>query len=427
MSIHVALRHITHYTYDREVTLGPQQVRLRPAPHCRTPIHSYSMKVEPAEHFINWQQDPQSNYVARLTFPKPTRAFKVEVDVVAEMAAYNPFDFFVEESAAKYPFQYDPILLHELEPFHHLLPLTPRFATYVAHLRSGLTKPAAERPRTMDVVVGINRQLASEVGYLIRMEPGVQSPEETLRLKTGSCRDSAWLLCQILRHLGMASRFVSGYIVQLKPDITAIDGPSGTTVDFTDLHAWCEVYLPGAGWIGLDATSGLLASEGHIPLACTPDPTSAAPITGALSECETEFHFEMTVTRFHESPRVTKPYTPEQWKAIEALGHDIDRDMEKDDMRLTVGGEPTFVSLADPEGPEWNITATSEKKRVLAGALVKRLQGHFANGGLLHYGQGKWYPGEPLPRFALGCFWRTDGEPIWDDPVLGRRAHLPTG
>ncbi len=418
MSIHVALRHTTHYTYDREVTLGPQQVRLRPAPHCRTPILAYSLKVEPAEHFLNWQQDPQSNYVGRLTFPKPTRAFKVVVDLVAEMAVYNPFDFFIEESAAHYPFQYDPLLQHELEAFHRVLPVTPRFAVFIASLRSSYTRLKTEPVRTIDVLVGLNQRIAQEIGYLIRLEPGVQTPEQTLESKSGSCRDSAWLLCQVFRHLGLASRFVSGYIVQLKADQEALDGPSGASADFTDLHAWCEVFIPGAGWIGLDATSGLLAGEGHIPLACTPDPTSAAPITGALSAANTEFHFEMTVTRIFESPRVAKPYTPQQFEAMDALGKRIDEDMKELDMRLTVGGEPTFISIDDPEGPEWNVTAQSPRKRVLSGELLKRLQAHFGAGGLLHYGQGKWYPGEVLPRYALGCFWRRDGQPMWVNPAL---------
>ena len=272
--------------------------------------------------------------------------------------------------------------------------------------------------RTIDFLVAINQRLWKDIKYLIRLEPGVQSPEETLVKGSGSCRDSAWLLCQLLRHCGLASRFVSGYLIQLKPDVKSLDGPSGAEKDFTDLHAWCEVYLPGAGWIGLDPTSGLLAGEGHIPLACTPDPGSAAPITGAVDPCETKFGFEMSVTRVFESPRVTKPYSDEQWERIEALGHDIDRDLVKHDVRLTMGGEPTFVSIDDPDGPEWNFTAISKQKRALSGELIKRLRKRIAPGSLLHFGQGKWYPGEPLPRWALAAYWRKDGVPIWKDDAL---------
>ncbi len=431
MSIHVALHHKTHYKYDRLVNLGPQVVRLRPAPHSRTRILSYSLKVTPEKHFINWMQDPQANYSARLVFDKPTKEFCVEVDLVAEMAVFNPFDFFLEPQAEKFPFAYDPALDHELAPFQRKCWLTPRFAKYVAAIRRDvlgevkrrtkqerLDVPEKDKPRTIDFLVAVNQRLWKDIKYTIRLEPGVQTPEESLTKLSGSCRDSAWLLCQLLRHCGLATRFVSGYLLQLKPDVKSLDGPSGAEKDFTDLHAWTEVYLPGGGWIGLDPTSGLLAGEGHIPLACTPDPSSAAPISGALDECECEFSHEMSVTRVYESPRVTLPYTDEQWNSIESLGHAIDDDLKKGDVRLTMGGEPTFVSIDDPDGPEWNFTAVSHKKRTLSGELIKRLRKKFAPGSLLHYGQGKWYPGEQLPRYALGCYWRKDGVPIWKDDSL---------
>ncbi|MGA9777477.1 MAG: DUF2126 domain-containing protein [Limisphaerales bacterium] len=435
MSIHVALHHKTHYKYDRLVNLGPQVVRLRPAPHSRTRILSYSLKISPGKHFINWAQDPQSNYQARLVFQEPAREFRVEVDLVAEMAVFNPFDFFLEPDAEKFPFEYDSLLDHELEPFQLKCWLTPKLTKYLKALRNDLLgvagkvqskksrvqspKPRAESSlRTIDFLVAVNQRLWKDIKYLIRLEPGVQTPEETLTKLSGSCRDSAWLLCQLLRHCGLAARFVSGYLIQLKADVKALDGPSGAEKDFTDLHAWTEVYLPGGGWIGLDPTSGLLAGEGHIPLACTPDPTSAAPISGAVDKCETEFAFDMSVTRIYESPRVTLPYTDEQWSKIESLGHVIDAGLNKNDVRLTMGGEPTFVSIDDPDGPEWNFTAVSHKKRLLSGELIKRLREKFAPGSLLHYGQGKWYPGEQLPRWALAAYWRKDGVPIWKDDSL---------
>jgi uncharacterized protein (DUF2126 family)/transglutaminase-like putative cysteine protease len=423
MAIHVALHHKTTYQYDRLVNLGPQVVRLRPAPHSRTRILSYSLKVTPAKHFINWQQDPQSNYLARLVFEAPTREFCVEVDLVAEMAVLNPFDFFLEPDAEKFPFTYDHALDHELAPFRLKAASTPQFTKYLGDLKRGILpgviadKPES-RPRTIDFLVALNQRLWLDIKYTIRLEPGVQTPEETLQLSSGSCRDSAWLLVQLLRHFGLAARFVSGYLIQLKADVKSLDGPSGAEKDFTDLHAWTEVYLPGAGWIGLDPTSGLLAGEGHIPLAATPDPSSAAPISGALDECKCEFAHDMRVTRVYESPRVTLPYTEEQWGKIETLGHAIDSDLKAGDVRLTMGGEPTFVSIDDPDGPEWSFTAVSQQKRVLSGDLIKRLRRKFAPGSLLHYGQGKWYPGEQLPRWALGCYWRKDGVPIWKDDEL---------
>ena len=432
MSIHVALYHKTQYTYDRPVAHAPHVVRLRPAPHCRTRILSYSQSIKGGEHFINWQQDPFSNWNARLVFPDKLREFAVEVELVAEMAVYNPFDFFLEESATYFPFTYERSLEKDLAAFLEPARLTPRFGDYVRAIQSQhhlgeLTLGARQAPaqpgsvrglRTMDLLVDLNQRLQQAIKYLIRLEPGVQSPEETLEKGSGSCRDSGWLLVQLLRHLGLAARFVSGYLIQLTPDMKSLDGPSGPEKDFTDLHAWCEVYLPGAGWIGLDPTSGLLAGEGHIPLSCTPEPSTAAPVTGAVDECEATLHHEMRVARIFESPRVTRPYSEEQWQSINTLGHRIDLDLKQHDVRLTMGGEPTFVSIDDPDGPEWNFTANSHRKRVLAGELLRRLHHQFARGSLLHYGQGKWYPGESLPRWALGCYWRKDGIPIWQDQSL---------
>jgi len=406
MAIHVALNHKTTYHYDRLVSLSPQIIRLRPAPHCRTPILSYSLKVEPKLHFLNWQQDPQSNYLARFVFPEKTREFTVEVDLVAEIAAINPFDFFLEASANHCPFTYEPWLLRELRPYLETEPVGEQLAAWLA---------AVDRtPRTtIDFLVDLNQRLQHQIGYVIRLEPGIQTCEETLTRRTGSCRDSAWLLVQIFRNLGLAARFVSGYLIQLTADQKALDGPSGPEHDFTDLHAWTEVYLPGAGWIGLDPTSGLLAGEGHIPLACTPDASSAAPVTGGVDACEVTFEHAMSVTRIKEAPRVTKPYTPQQWHAIEALGHRIDEELVAGDVRLTMGGEPTFVSIDDMDGAEWNTLAQGPNKRRLAIELMRRLMARFAPGGLAHYGQGKWYPGESLPRWALTIYWRRDGDALW--------------
>jgi len=411
MSIHVALNHVTHYRYDRPIRLGPQVVRLRPAPHARTRILSYSMRVEPAKHFINWQQDPQNNYLARLVFPEPTTSFRIEVDLVVEMSVLNPFDFFLEPEVEEFPFQYDPALAVELAPYRVKGELTPRFQRYLDSL------PRDKTP-TNGFLVALNQRLQKNIRYLIRMEPGVQTPEQTLDGMAGSCRDSAWLLVQLLRHLGLAARFVSGYLIQLKSDVRSLDGPSGTEVDFTDLHAWCEVYLPGAGWIGFDPTSGLLAGEGHIPLACSPEPSSAAPVSGLIDPCETEFEHRMSVSRVWEAPRVTLPYTDAQWAKIEATGHAVDADLRREDVRLTQGGEPTFVSIDDRDAPEWNTAAMGPHKRRLSAELLDKLRAKYAPDGVLHCGQGKWYPGEQLPRWSLNLFWRKDGEPLWTHPGL---------
>ena len=419
MSIHAALNHVTHYKYDRLVNLGPQVIRLRPAPHCRSKIISYSLKVEPADHYINWQQDPFANYQGRLVFEKKTREFKVTVDLVVEMAVYNPFDFFLEPSAEEFPFNYEALLKQELAPYLAADPLTERFSACLARIDR-------KKRRSIDFLVDVNQMVHKDISYLIRMEPGVQTPDETLTLGSGSCRDSAWLMVQLLRHCGLAARFVSGYLIQLKPDVKSLDGPSGTEVDFTDLHAWCEVYLPGAGWVGLDATSGLLAGEGHIPLACTPQPSGAAPIEGGMDKCEVEFEHHMAVTRIYESPRVTKPYTEEQWSDVMALGNAVDKELIAGDVRLTMGGEPTFVGVSDRDAPEWNIDALGPTKRGFATEMVQKLRKEYGEGGFLHFGQGKWYPGEQLPRWALNIYWRADHQPVWANPALFTDERVPT-
>ncbi|MEM9324527.1 MAG: transglutaminase family protein [Bacteroidota bacterium] len=414
MSVTVALRHYTRYTYDRHIEVSPQVIRLRPAPHARTPIKGYTLNVKPDNHFINWQQDPFGNYLARIVFPEKIDFFEVDVEVLAEMVVINPFDFFVEDYAKQYPFQYEKGLGEQLQPYLEVKEQDEQLLALVAAAKSLHQKDHS----IVDYLVAVNQLVNEKLSYHIRMEPGVQSCEQTLALGSGSCRDFTWLMVQLLRHLGLAARFTSGYLVQLKADTKSLDGPSGPEEDFTDLHAWAEVYVPGAGWVGLDSTSGLFAGEGHIPLACTPSPEGAAPITGATEPTKTEFHFENTIKRVIEKPRVTKPYSEDQWARILALGDQVDEELEANNVRLTMGGEPTFVSIDNQDGPEWNEAADGEHKRQLANQLFRRLKDEYGAGGLMQYGQGKWYPGEPLPRWKLACFWRKDGVPLWQDDNL---------
>ncbi len=411
MTIKVALNHRTEYRFDRPITVHPHVIRLRPSPHCRTPINAYSLKVTPEDHFLNWQQDPFGNYLARFVFPEKTRELKIHVELIAEMTVINPFDFFLEEAAEQFPFKYEKSLARDLAPYLEVREDGKLLNKWIKGI--DLT-----RRGSVDFLVDINQRLQRDIGYIVRFEPGVQTCEETLGRARGSCRDSAWLLVQILRHLGLAARFVSGYLIQLTADQKSLDGPSGPEQDFTDLHAWTEVFLPGAGWVGLDPTSGLFAGEGHIPLACTPEPATAAAVTGATEPAEVDFSYTNEVTRIYEDPRVTKPFSDEEWRSVEAVALQVDQELADGDVRLTMGGEPTFVSIDDMDGAQWNTAALGDDKRRLAGELFDRVRARFGAGGLSHVGQGKWYPGEPLPRWALSLYWREDGEPLWTDSSL---------
>jgi uncharacterized protein (DUF2126 family)/transglutaminase-like putative cysteine protease len=434
MATRVALHHVTRYVYDRPVQFAPHVIRLRPAPHCRTPIAAYAIKITPDDHFINWQQDPFGNYLARLVFHKPARELRVEVDLVADLVSLNAFDFFLEPDAEAFPFAYDEALARDLAPYLEKTATGARFEQLMGRIRDDVARPGR---RTVDVLVELNQLIQRALRYDIRMEPGVFTPDETLTAGHGSCRDFAWLLVNVLRSLGVAARFVSGYSIQLTPDQKPLEGPAGVTEDCTDLHAWVEAYLPGAGWVGLDATSGLLAGEGHIPLACTADPGAAAPISGGFAwdkrdeddKLGESFHFSMRVQRIEDRPRPTRSYREDQWDAILAAGDVVERALEDGDVRLTMGGEPTFVSTEDMESPEWNTAALGPDKERMADELSRRLMRRFAAGGLLHHGQGKWYPGEQLPRWAYSCYWRKDGEPIWREPELiagaAGRGHGP--
>ena len=408
MAIRVALHHESSYHYERPVSLGPQTIRLRPAPHCRTPILSYSLELIPAGSNLSWQFDPLANHVARAIFPHKTAEFSVRMNLLADLTPVNPFAFLLEPEAATAPFLYRAETARILEPFLTPEPAGPLLRKLVDTFRS-------PQP-TVALLLSLNGAVLRRVAYTVRLEHGVQTCEQTLEKGSGSCRDSSWLLVQLCRHLGFASRFVSGYLIQLAEPESS--DPASRQSDSADLHAWAEVYLPGAGWIGMDPTSGFLTAEGHIPLACSITPEEAAPISGTVEPAGVEFTYRMAVERLGSNSRLATPFTEEEWQQVRALAYRVDEDLKAQDVRLTMGGEPTYVGMDEPESPQWNVEALGSRKRTAGLALIRSLRERTAPGGLLHLGQGKWYPGEPLPRWAFHCISRKDGIPVWENGDL---------
>ena len=290
----VSLHHITQYRYDRQVRLGSQIIRLRPAPHYCGRLLSYSLTVEPVDADIQWRHDPFANQTAEVRFADKTDLFRVSVALSVDLSVdltidhqTNPsVDFSLTSESERLPLNYTPQLIRELAAYRHTQAAGSLFQQYLGTIER-------HDMRTAALVVMLNQKLHRDIRYRIRKEHGVQTPEQTLQEGSGSCRDSGWLLVQLLRHCGFAARFVSGYLIQLPSE--GIE-PSNPAVSANELHAWCEVYLPGAGWIGLDPTSGLLADVGHVPLACAPDPSAAAPIEGSVEPCEVDFSYRIALS-----------------------------------------------------------------------------------------------------------------------------------
>ncbi len=421
----VRIQHRTTYRYDDPALLGPHVIRLRPAPHTRTALLSYALHVTSeldgfgrhavgSKHGprVRWQYNPWGSREARVTFSAEhgVRELDVLVDCVFDINSINPFDFFVDDDAREVPFAYPSALEKELAPFRVPLPGDD------ARLKALVASVPFEGD-TVSYLVAMNQRVASTIRYVIRMEPGVWSPERTLAEGRGSCRDSAQLLVAAFRSRGLAARFVSGYLVQLTDEGNIPDLAKGVASDVVDLHAWCEVYLPGAGWIGLDGTSGLLCGEGHVPLAVASDPELAAAIAGTSSKGATDFTFSMTVERLGHEPRPRKPYEDAQWESICEAGDAVDATLEQLGVKLTCGGEPTFTSREHPNEPEWATEALGSTKLEQGLRLAEQLRKRFGTGTAVLHRMGKQYPGESLPRWALDILWRADGTPIWNDPA----------
>jgi uncharacterized protein (DUF2126 family) len=411
--VRLLVQHRSRYHYPNPAVLGAHTLRLRPSAHTRARVETYRLAVTP-EPTLRWQQDPYGNHVARIELgpERPVRELEILVELAVDVRPVNPFDFLLDDLAERVPFAYPDELRRELAPFlgdsgDPAFARGERFAAFDAELpRAG---------ETITLLTQLNRAVNQRVRYVIREEAGVFTPEVCLREGRASCRDSAVLLTALLRARGLAARFVSGYLIQLTDEGMLPDQPKGVSRDVVDLHAWCEVFLPGACWVGLDATSGLLCGEGHIPLACASSPALAAPLEGTSDTPATEVSFSMAVGRLGHEPRPTTPYEPEVWAALQSAGTAVDARLAAAGVRLTMGGEPTFNSRLHPDAPEWNGEALGPTKwaqgRALAGELVRRL----APGAVLLDRPGKHYPGESLPRWALEIIGRREGAPLWPE------------
>ncbi len=389
MGLKVALHHRTHYQYQRPILIGPQTIQLRPALHCRTPILKYELSLTPAG-LIKWRLDPHQNQQAYALFSDPSPELNVEVDLVADLEPINPFDFLLDPGFENFPFHYPEALRNDLTPWLAV-------SAQQARLLALLGPLASTSSPTVDYVLAVNRRVTGVINYQLRYELGTQTPEQTLSLKSGSCRDMAWLLVQAFRVMGIAARFVSGYLIQLAPDLRNIAEPNLLTEDHVELHAWAEVFLPGAGWVGLDPTSGQMTAEGHIPLVCTPTPEEAAPIEGTVEPVKTEFSYSFRLQRLNEPRRVTKPLTDSEWERVRAVAHVIDAEIEAGDARLTMGGEPTFVGIDKPESPEWNLDAHGPAKRSRGMALVQACSSAWAAARCSTTAWASGTPASPCP------------------------------
>jgi uncharacterized protein (DUF2126 family) len=423
-ALRLLLQHRSSYLYPRPAALGPHLIRLRPAPHAKATIETYSLRV-PEQGLLHWQQDPSGNRVARLTFLDGVRIDRLDIDVemAVDIRPVNPFDFYLDHQAQTTPFTYPDAARRDLLPF---------FESDDPSMRGGplLDRFLAELPRegpTVPLVVELNRLVNERTRYVIREEAGIWTPEQTLREGRGSCRDSALLLIAALRSRGFAARFVSGYLIQLVDEGMIPNAPKGVGRDVVDLHAWAEVFLPGAGWIGLDATSGLLCGEGHIPLACTAFPALAAPLEGTSDAPASEVSFSMKIGRLGHEPRPTTPYEEPVWQALIDAGARADQRLAAQTITLTMGGEPTFNARDHAELPEWNEAALGPSKWEHGLRLVAELEKRLAPGAAVLHRMGKHYPGESLPRWAMEICARRDGSPLWTtlDPEPGAAAIDP--
>ena len=402
MSTRIALTHRMDLRFDRQVQLSTHWLRLRPAPHTKATLEAYSLKVEPDTSFLNWVRDPYENYLARLDLPEPVSGLGLVVEVIAELVPANPFNFLVEPYAFKYPFAYPSHHAKELAPYLRIGQQSPAVLAWL----DGLTlAPGYITERLGELNLKLNKTFPATQDS----RPGIVDLEAMLRQGRGSNSDLAWLLTLSLRSLGLAARFTSGYL--------AMPASAEGGVDMAKLHAWSEVYLPGAGWVGLDPSVGVFTAEGHIPLATAPEPLRTLPVVGYVEACQETFREDISLRRLLPKP-VSWPYGESQWADMQALGAKIDAESSAQAVDLSVAIDLAFVSAYYAGEPEWTTAALGPNKRQVAAELLDRLRKRLAPGGVLHLGQCDWYSGEAVPRWRLGSFFRADGVPVWRNPEL---------
>jgi uncharacterized protein (DUF2126 family) len=413
MSVRVGITHSMLRRFERPVLLSTHWLRLRPAPQTRARITAYSLAVQGGPHYLNWVRDPFENYLARLDVSEPVSTLGLELDLIAELEPINPFDFLSEPDAAQHPFAYPPQLRKELASYLQVTAPGPRCQAWLETLDRA---PAS----TVERLDEVNRRVHAAHGLTATAVPGPVDLEAFLERRTGSCWDAAWLLTLSLRHLGLAARFACGYRIVLAKE-------SGDQ-DAVSLHTWSEAYIPGAGWIGLDPEAGVFTTEGYIPLACAPDPLHVVPFVGEREAGE-KMEGEALRVRRLDPLDASWPFTDAQWADVQALGHVVERDLEGQGLKLTLGLSLSLVANDPTAGPEWGIASLGSSKREAAEALLERLWKRVAPGGVPHLGQGEWYAGDGLPRWRLACYYRTDGQPVWHNPawVARRRAHEDVG
>ncbi|MCH8507045.1 MAG: transglutaminase family protein, partial [Ectothiorhodospiraceae bacterium] len=390
----VALRHRLDYRFDRPVRLSTHWLRLRPAPQTAARIQAYSLSIRPGSHFINWVRDPFENHLARLDFPDPVTHCSIDMELLAELPPVNPFDFLLTADAASHPFSYADQLARELAPY---LGEMAEDADVARWLQSLDRTPVSTLERL--------QQMASRIAEEFHLEPFGNDIDlaRLLRHGAGSHRELAWLLTVSLRALGVAMRLVSGYRLMLSSDPHA------------HLHTWCEAYLPGAGWIGLDPASGLLTTEQHIPLCTASDPLRALPVLGYRESCEESVREQISLGLLErEAPEW--PYSAAQWTRLEAAADSVDQALESEGVPLTQSSALEFGKPERTDAPEWSSTGLGPDKWRAGTELLQRLRAERMNGSLILLGQGEWFAGERQPRWALHCLARRDGAPLWSGP-----------